>query len=757
MKKILENIILFLIYIVEKVEYRNNKFREDDFDKIINTINVDNIKIETDYGWVPMEEISITKPYDIWTLELINGDILKCADNHLVFIQDHMIQTVKDLKLTDKVLCKEDPINGIAIKSIKKSWIKSSMFDVSIGSDEKSFYTNNILSHNTISTSIFILHYTMFNDDKNIMIVANKGKTTAEIILKIKDIYKLLPFFLQQGVNNWNQKQVTFENNCKIRTEARSSEPAIGTSIDVLYLDEFAHIPKNIIVPYYTAVVPTVVSIKNSKIIITSTPKGFNLFYELLRDAERQPGDPLKNRFKAMRVYWWELEGRRDTKLYVNLNNFEKYGRKNENIALNNVLEVLKTDYKLNWYDGYEDSEKVYFLKHYKDDETTYLDFIKTIRIDDIPLTEFFLVTNWEEEQTKLIGGTEAFKQEYDLQFITGSKLLFDNLTIENITSNECDFDYQAIDIFEKRFHLNYTDLQFIKNRPDIFDISKAKSYNIIASVDLAEGLGKDYTVINLFKVKLKDSETIEKNKEKYSTIYDLFTLEQIGLFRCCNYSLNEVAHIFYLLIFEIFDPDKCKVVLEYNTYGGQFLTHLPQVFNENNNYSNSVFFRYKHSQDQKISKPGIKINSNKKLLIKEFRDNILKGNIIIRNRLNMNEISLFTKKELSNGDFTYQAETGNDDIIMTCVTLSSIFNHVSYKDFIDEIVGRESNGDLINLLKKKSETNDNDTTIDFSSFTSGYKNIYKNGGGQQFKPNGFGKDNRFGGGPNPFIKKPWG
>lgn len=47
----------------------------------------------------------------------------------------------------------------------------------------------------TISASIFMLHTILFNNDKNIMIVANKGDTAIEIVDKIKSIYSLVPFF----------------------------------------------------------------------------------------------------------------------------------------------------------------------------------------------------------------------------------------------------------------------------------------------------------------------------------------------------------------------------------------------------------------------------------------------------------------------------------------------------------------------------------------------------------------------------------
>jgi hypothetical protein len=52
----------------------------------------------------------------------------------------------------------------------------------------------------TINAAIAMLHYVTFNNDKNIMIVANIASTTIEIIDKIKSIYQNLPFFFLRKI-----------------------------------------------------------------------------------------------------------------------------------------------------------------------------------------------------------------------------------------------------------------------------------------------------------------------------------------------------------------------------------------------------------------------------------------------------------------------------------------------------------------------------------------------------------------------------
>jgi len=131
----------------------------------------------------------------------------------------------------------------------------------------------------------------LFNNNKNVLVTANNLGTSVEILDKIRDIYQQLPFFLQQGIVNWNQKFMVFENKSRIKGFATTKTSSIGQAADFLYLDEFAYLPENIADKFYKSVFPTVSNIENSKIIITSTPNGLNLFHKLLSDAEKPEGE----------------------------------------------------------------------------------------------------------------------------------------------------------------------------------------------------------------------------------------------------------------------------------------------------------------------------------------------------------------------------------------------------------------------------------------------------------------------------------
>lgn len=582
----------------------------------------------------------------------------------------------------------------------------------------------------TISAAITILHFSLFNKDKGTMIVANKGKTVEEIIDKIKNIYILLPFFLKKGIVNWNLSNIIFDNGCKIKTEKRSKEPAIGFTIDLLYLDEFAHIPPNIIEPYYTAVIPILSSINNSRLIITSTPKGMNLFWKLLTESEISHDDPNWNGFHSLRVYWWQIKGRRDTKIFLNNMKMREYGIKRIDI----VNELKKHNCKT--YDSVEDGNNGIFVTYDKDNDKSTYEFISQLRINDIPLVEVARLTNWEKQQTKIIGGEDGFKQEYDLQFLTGNKLLFDSTHIEELYENALQMEYIDIPSFNKKLKIPYNGLKFVKDTPELFNSNDVKDYQVFIGIDLSEGLGGDYTVFNIFRLLPKSDDEINRNKNKFSDIYDYFKLEQIGYFKTNVYSVEECAHILYLLCFEFFNSENVRVVLERNTYGDTLLAHMPNVFNQNNDYSNHIFLRYKANVDDKTTKLGLKVNRNKKILIKDYQVISRKGNMLLHDQFTINEVTTFTKQETPSGEITYRSESGHDDLIMSCITLSTCFNHIGYKDAVDLLINKLGTkmSDVIKEFKIKTEQD----TPDLTSFSSNYSKIYKNNNGTKYGFGGF-------------------
>lgn len=595
-------------------------------------------------------------------------------------------------------------------------------------------------SGKTINAAIAMLHFILFNNDKNIMIVANIATTTIEIIDKIKSIYTLLPFFLKVGIKNWNQRSIICENGCRIKSAARSKTPAIGFTIDFLYLDEFAHIPSNIIVPYYTAVYPVVSAIENSKIIITSTPNGMNLFHKLLIDAERSPGDPLKNSYNAMRVYWYQVPGRFVTYYRLYESKIFEYS-----LTKDKIFEQVKNQFenKTIIEIKYSPDIEKWVISVYNNDVCSE-DETKNFRLLDgegkeIPIQAIAEVTTWKEEAIKDIGGEDAFNQEYGLRFINSSKSLLSESIIEKLTKNKKEYIWEEIPEFESLLRFSYHDFKIIQDDSVFMPIERKKAKGII-SIDIAEGLGQDFSVINLFRLTTKPDDVIESQKHTYTNISDFFCLTQFAMFRSNLVSVKQLAEIFYLIAFVYFNDENFKAVLEINTYGNEFLAHLPHVFDGFNNYGSSIFFRFKHRADSLEEKIGLKVNEgNKNLYVKEYQEAMNKRKFIINEENTIREITTFVKQVTSSGNIRYAADVGNDDCVMTLIDASSIFKKNEFIQMCDEYANSElspSKLTYFNSILKEVEYNEGN---DYSPLLNVNKqkrlmNQYKGG----FKSNWF-------------------
>lgn len=121
-----------------------NKKEEKKFTK---TYNLSDYEILTDDGYVDLEYLHETIPYEVWILKLSNGYEIECADDHIVFYEDMNEVFVKNLEIGDRV--KTDDGYAIVIDVTKTDRVEN-MYDFQLVSNSKKrYFTNGILSHNT--------------------------------------------------------------------------------------------------------------------------------------------------------------------------------------------------------------------------------------------------------------------------------------------------------------------------------------------------------------------------------------------------------------------------------------------------------------------------------------------------------------------------------------------------------------------------------------------------------------------------------
>ena len=159
-------------------------------------------------------------------------------------------------------------------------------------------------SGKSITSVVYILWYAIFNPEKTIAILANKGATAREMLGRITLALENLPFFLQPGCRELNKGNITFANNAKIVAAATTGSSIRGLSIDLLFLDEFAFVERD--AEFYTSTYPVISAGDETKVIITSTANGVgNMFYKLYEGSQKGI-----NEFKNSRIDWFDVPGR---------------------------------------------------------------------------------------------------------------------------------------------------------------------------------------------------------------------------------------------------------------------------------------------------------------------------------------------------------------------------------------------------------------------------------------------------------------
>jgi len=159
-------------------------------------------------------------------------------------------------------------------------------------------------SGKSISVVAYLLWYALFNTEKTVGILANKGDTAREMVGRITLMLENIPFFLQPGCKALNKGSIEFANNSRILSAATSGSSIRGKSLNVIYLDEFAFVENA--TEFYTSTYPVISSGKSTKVIITSTANGIgNMFHKLWEGSIQGI-----NEFKNFQVDWWDVPGR---------------------------------------------------------------------------------------------------------------------------------------------------------------------------------------------------------------------------------------------------------------------------------------------------------------------------------------------------------------------------------------------------------------------------------------------------------------
>lgn len=428
----------------------------------------------------------------------------------------------------------------------------------------------------TITVCAYLLYQALFKNDYTIAILANNAAKSREILSRLKMMYELLPWWLKPGVIEWNKGSVEFSNGSKVFASPTTNSSIRGFSINLVYLDEFAFVQND--VEFFTSTYPVIASGTQTKIIITSTPNGMNLFYKIYTDAVNG-----KNEFKPIKCTW-ERHPHRD--------------------------EAWKRE---------------------------------TIR-------------NTSEKQ---------FRQEHSCEFLGSSNTLISGDSLERLRYVDPIYEDEYSRLFKKPI----------------------PEHTYVCLVDVGEGAGRDYTVLNVIDITEKP-------------------FEQVYIYR-----RNDISP--WLITPTLIDIgtkyNQAYIQVENNSVGKIVADTLFYEYEYENTISSRLFKGEETLTGFSTRGIGVQMNKKTKMIGCSALKTLIEENIIVINDWNtIQELSWFVKNKTS-----YEAEKGKtDDITMTLVH----FGWLSTQTFFEDL----SKPGMYDFIREINDKDEESRVTAFGFFSDG-------------------------------------
>jgi hypothetical protein len=208
----------------------------------------------------------------------VRSNIFYFAETYAYVMTDDGLTKIKNVRIYQKKAL------AAFIKHLKNIWLASRQIGKSV------------------TTALFIVWYILTNKDKNIVLCSQNQDKVIDLMEKIRVMIQNLPFHMKPGIVADNVMSMIFDNGITLKAQTTTENSAAGITGHLIYIDEFALINPNFLKQFFRTVFPSLSSSEIAKMIITSTPRGTNKFYELYKAA--LDGD---NRFNPLRTDWYEV------------------------------------------------------------------------------------------------------------------------------------------------------------------------------------------------------------------------------------------------------------------------------------------------------------------------------------------------------------------------------------------------------------------------------------------------------------------
>ena len=138
-------------------------------------------------------------------------------------------------------------------------------------------------------TAAYVAWMMMFHRDKNVLVIATKFGTAANLVKKVKAIHKHLPEWMRiANISIDNRTSFELSNGSQIKASSTSSDAGRSEALSLLVIDEAAHVEG--LDELWTGLYPTLST--GGRCIALSTPNGVgNWFHQTCMDSEAENND----------------------------------------------------------------------------------------------------------------------------------------------------------------------------------------------------------------------------------------------------------------------------------------------------------------------------------------------------------------------------------------------------------------------------------------------------------------------------------
>ena len=146
-------------------------------------------------------------------------------------------------------------------------------------------------------TAAYVAWMMMFHRDKNVLVIATKFGTAANLVKKVKSIHRYLPEWLKiASISIDNRTSFELTNGSQIKASSTSSDAGRSEALSLLVIDEAAHVDG--LEELWTGLYPTLST--GGRCIALSTPNGVgNWFHQIYTNSEMNEND-----FYSIKLPW---------------------------------------------------------------------------------------------------------------------------------------------------------------------------------------------------------------------------------------------------------------------------------------------------------------------------------------------------------------------------------------------------------------------------------------------------------------------